>query len=100
MASREVYDGNGNLIGTETIPDPPTRYLQPIEIVELFTPSELFSIEQATDLRAMAFRSSLFAAVNSVALDDARFTGAVALFVALGILSAERSQSVLSGVKP
>lgn len=100
MASREVYDGNGNLIGTETIPDPPARYLQPIEIVELFTPSELFSIEQATDLRAVAFRSSLFSAVNSVALDDARFTGAVALFVALGILSAERSQSVLSGVKP
>lgn len=100
MAIREVYDSSGNLISTEQIPDPPARHLQPIEIVELFTPSELFLIEQATDLRAVAFRSSLFAAVNYVALDDARFTGAVTLFVALGILSAERAPVVLSGAKP
>lgn len=99
MATREVYDGNGNLVATEQIPDPPARHLQPIEIVELFAPSELLTIEHSTDLRVVAFRSSLFAAVNSVSLDDPRFVGAVNLFASLGIVSSERAQIILIGVK-
>lgn len=100
MATREVYDRDGNLVAVEQIPDPPARRLAPIEIVELFTAAELLSIEQSTNLSAVAFRNYLFAAVNTVALDDPRLIGGIQLFQSLGFLTSQRAPAILQGVKP
>jgi hypothetical protein len=99
MALREIYQ-NGNLIGTETIPDPPAATLMPIDIVALFTPSELLALEQSTNLVVVAFRTQFFAAINPIALDDARFLAAINAMESLGILTATRANAVRSNTRP
>lgn len=100
MAIREVYDGNGQVIATETIPDPPAPTLMPIDIVALFTPAELLALEQSTNLIVVAFRTQFFAALNPIALDDQRFLGAVQAMESLGILTEARAAAVRSNTLP
>ena len=98
MATRETYDGNGNLISSEIIPDPPAARLMPVDIVALFQITELAAIEQSTNLAVIAFRVQFLAAINPIALDDSRFTAAAGIMQTLGILTAERAQAVLAGI--
>lgn len=100
MAIREVYDGVGNLIGTETIPDPPAPTLMPVDIVLLFTPAELLALEQSTSLIVVAFRTQFFAAINPISLDDPRFVAALQAMQSLGILASDRAAAILSNTRP
>lgn len=99
MASREVYQ-NGMLIGTESIPDPPAPTLMPVDIVQLFTAAELLAVEQSTNLAVVAFRTQFFAAINPIALDDARFQTALQTMQTLGILSSARVAAIQSNTRP
>lgn len=99
MAERQTYDGNGNLLFVETIPDVPVVLL-PVDIVALFAPSELLALEQSTNLVVVAFRTQFFAAINPIALDDPRFLAAIQAMEALGILTAERANAVRSNTRP
>jgi hypothetical protein len=100
MATREVYDSSGNLIHTESIPDPPARTLFPVDIVALFHITELSAVEQSTNLGVIAFRVQFLAAVNPIALDDPRFVAAVAIMRSQNILSDSRAAEVLAGASP
>lgn len=100
MATRETYNNAGELIAVEIIPDPPAPALLPLDIVALFTPSELLALEQSTDLRVVAFRVQFFSALNPIALDDPRFVAAVAVMESAGILSAARAADVLANRSP
>jgi len=100
MATREVYDGNGNVVATETIPDPPAPTLMPVDIVLLFTPAELLALEQSTSLIVVAFRTQFFAAINPIALDDPRFVAALQAMQTLGILTSNRVTAIQSNIRP
>lgn len=99
MATRETYDRNGNVIATEYVPDVP-QMLRPLDLVLLFKPAELLALEQSTNLFVVSFRTQFFSAIEPIALDDPRFTGAVAIMQQLGILTAERAASVLGNQQP
>ncbi len=96
---RETWDRFGNLISSEPETPPPAE-LYPLDIVALFTPAELSSIENSSDLRVVAFRAQFFAAVNPITTTDPKFIAAVAALQSLGILSAERSAAALTNQKP
>lgn len=100
MATRQVYDGNGTVIATEIIPDPPAPTLMPVDIVQLFTTVELLALEQSTNLFVVAFRTQFFAAINPIALDDPRFLAALQTMQTLGILSADRVAAIQSNTRP
>lgn len=93
---RETWDCDGNLISSEPEDAPPVA-LMPLDILSLFTLSELLAIEQSTSLAVVAFRTQFFAAVNPIELTDARFLGALAIMETLGILTAERAAEVRAG---
>lgn len=99
MATREVYNG-GQLVAVEVIPDPPAPLLYPVDIVQLFSPAELLQLEQSNSLAIVAFRTQFFAAVNPIALDDARFVAAVGVMRSHSILTETRAAEVLAGVNP
>lgn len=95
----EMYDRNGNLIDVAEVPDIVPR-LAPIDIVGLFTESELAIIDGSTSSKVVMFRTTLFAATNAIALNDKRITDAIALFQALNILTPDRAAKILSGQTP
>lgn len=96
---REVWDRHGNLISS-TEETPPEVMLYPLDIVGLFTPSELLGIEQSTNLGLVAFRAQFFAALNPIALTDPRFLGAVAIMEQVGILTEARANDLRENRKP
>lgn len=95
MATRQTFDGNGNLIDEEQIPDV-IPMLMPLDIVDRFRPEELLAIEQSTNLAMVAFRTQFFASRNAIALDDPRFVGAISLMRSLNILTEGRAAQILS----
>jgi hypothetical protein len=99
MATRQTFDGQGNLLSTEIIPDV-VPMLMPLDIVARFTPAELLAIEQSTNLSLVAFRTQFFAALNPIALDDPRFQGAVTLMQSLGILTTARANAIRANELP
>jgi hypothetical protein len=99
MGVRQTYDSAGMLVSTEWVPDTVVA-LFPIDLVALFTPSELLALETSTSLAVVAFRTQFFAAVNPIAIDDPRFTGAVAIMQQLSILTPERAAAVLENRRP
>lgn len=96
---REVWDRHGNLISSEPEPAPPVALL-PVDLVALFTPTELLALEQSTDLRVVSFRVQFFSALNAIALDDPRLLQALSVMQQVGIVTAERAQQILGTHMP
>ena len=98
----ETYDREGNLLEVSEVSEVSdiAIRLSPLEIIGLFTATELAAIEKSESLQVVVFRTSLFAATTAVSLDDQRFTGAISLFQSLSILTPERAERVLTGQAP
>jgi hypothetical protein len=99
MGVRQTYNSAGILVSTEWLPDTAIA-LFPLDLVALFTPSELLALETSTNLAVVAFRTQFFAAVNPIFLDDPRFLNAVLLMVSLEILTVSRAEDIRNNRTP
>lgn len=96
---RETYE-NGVVVSVDEVEDNTPIMLEPIQILELFTPEEVLALEQSTNLNVVAVRTNFFAAVRAIASTDPRFIAGIDIMQRVGILSPERAQQVKGIEKP
>lgn len=104
MGTRQTFDGSGNLISEETIPDATletpsgSRLWWPNEFVSrLLTPGEVYAVETSVLPEVVLVRSRLLSAADQVNLDSPTVVAAVDTLRDQGILSTQRHAELIAG---
>jgi hypothetical protein len=99
--AQAVVGATRNQDGSYTPPDPPEQPLSPADLVLLFTPQELFAIDQARQVDAEVFYAwTLGQSSQPVYRSHPLFQSYLGVLVTKELLTAPRAARIAQGLRP